>query len=259
IGSLIYMQVGSQKGVLEGVVYGFIDYWPGFNPNATIDVPTYVDGKQVILKERPTLIVFNLNYMHDTLMMEPYQVWMKKQEEADTATVYADMEAKDLDIEAITVTVPIITENKNDPALMGTNGSLTLGFLVTMIISTIGFIIYWVLSIRSRMLQFGILRAMGLSLMKVLGMLFTEQLMISGVAIFMGIVIGGISSNLFVPLLQIIYSSEQQVLPFIIVAAAEDYNRVYSFAGGMLLVGIMALGVLVARININQAIKLGED
>ncbi len=259
IGSLIYMQAGAQKGVLEGIVYGFIDYWPGFNPSSTLDVPAYVDGKQVIQKERPTLIVFNLNYMQDILMIEPYQVWLKREPQAETADIYADMEAMGLDIEAITVTAPIITENKNDPALMGTNGSLTLGFLVTMIISTIGFIIYWVLSIRSRILQFGILRAMGLSLMKVLGMLFCEQLMISGVAILMGIIVGGYSSNLFVPLLQIIYSTEQQVLPFIIIASPEDYIRVYSFAGGMLLVGLVALGGLVARININQAIKLGED
>jgi len=259
IGDSIYMQVGKQKGVLEGIVCGFIDYWPGFNPNQLIDVTVYKDGKNVVEKEKPTLIVFNLAYMQDELMIEPYEVWMKKQPDATTAEIYKDIEEKGLEIESMNVAAPVIIENKNDPALKGTNGSLTLGFIVTMMISTIGFIIYWVLSIRSRTLQFGILRAMGLSLGKVLGMLFTEQVMISGVAVFMGIIVGGISSDLFVPLLQIIYSSAQQVLPFIIVASPTDYIRVYTFAGLMLAVGLVVLGGLVSRIKISQAIKLGED
>ena len=38
---------------------------------------------------------------------------------------------------------------RNDPALEGTNGMLTLGFLVTMGVAFAGFLIYWVLSLRS--------------------------------------------------------------------------------------------------------------
>ena len=40
-----------------------------------------------------------------------------------------------------------VIEAKNDPLLQGFNGMLTLGFIITMFICVIGFLIYWILSI----------------------------------------------------------------------------------------------------------------
>lgn len=48
-----------------------------------------------------------------------------------------------------------------------------------MLITAVGFAIFWILSIRDKVLQFGILRAMGLSLKKLIGMLGIEQILIS--------------------------------------------------------------------------------
>ena len=41
-----------------------------------------------------------------------------------------------------------IIESKNDPLLQGFNGMLTLGFIITMFVCVIGFLIYWILSIK---------------------------------------------------------------------------------------------------------------
>jgi putative ABC transport system permease protein len=57
---------------------------------------------------------------------------------------------------------------KNDPVLQGTNGVLTVGFIIILLVCMTGFLIYWILSIRSRVLQFGIFRAMGLSMKSIL-------------------------------------------------------------------------------------------
>jgi putative ABC transport system permease protein len=152
-----------------------------------------------------------------------------------------------------------IITRKNDPILQGTNGALTLGFVVTMLISTIGFLIYWILSIRDRTLQFGILRAMGISMREIIGMLFCEQILISGTAIVVGIIAGGVTSDLFVPLLQIAYSSVEQVPPFKVVSFSGDYVKLYIIIGAMLVIGFSVLARMISRIKINQAIKLGED
>ena len=45
-------------------------------------------------------------------------------------------------------------EQKNDPVLQGTNGILTVGFIVVLLLCTVGFLIYWILSIQSRALLF---------------------------------------------------------------------------------------------------------
>ena len=69
-----------------------------------------------------------------------------------------------------------------------------------MIMCIIGFLIYWILSIKSRTLQFGILRAMGMSFREIIAMILYEQILVSGVAIIIAVVIGSVASDLFVPL-----------------------------------------------------------
>lgn len=247
-GDSLWITWGNQA-YLEVVVYEFVDYWPTFNPNVTEPIQT----------NSPYLIVANLSYIQANMALEPYEVWIKKAPGATSEQIYKDIENKKLMIERLDDSSQQIIIKKNDPMVQGTNGTLTLGFIVTMAVSTIGFLIYWILSIKQRVLQFGIFRAMGLSVRKIIGMLVCEQVLISGTAILVGIIIGGIASDLFVPLLQMVYSAAQQVPPFKVAAAREDYIRIYVVILMMLTVGLSVLGFIISRIKIHQAIKLGED
>ena len=58
----------------------------------------------------------------------------------------------------------MVIRSKNDPFQLAVNGVMTLGFLIAIGISFIGFLLYWLLSLYGRILQFGVLRAMGISL-----------------------------------------------------------------------------------------------
>jgi putative ABC transport system permease protein len=246
-GDSIYITWKGQT-YLEGYIYAFIDYWPTFNPNL-----------KTSKGEPKELIVANLSYIQAKMSLEPYEVWIKREPDATDTQIYNDIKEKKIDMTDIKFTKNEIIKKKNDPMLQGTNGALTMGFVITMLISAIGFLIYWVLSIRSRALQFGIFRAMGLSMRNIIAMLICEQVLISGTAVLMGIVIGGLTCDLYLPLIQIAYSVEELALPFKVFAYGDDYIKLYSIVGTMLLSGIAILGVLVSKININQAIKLGED
>jgi putative ABC transport system permease protein len=246
-GDEISIKWGDQD-YLEGTIYAFVDYWPTFNPNVT------QKGEK-----KPYLVVANLSYIQSELAMEPYEVWIKKKPGATNAQIYNNIEKKELKVDSIENTGQKLIDKKNDPMLQGTNGAMTMDFIFTMVISIIGFLIYWILSIQQRTLQFGLLRAMGLSAKKVIGMISCEQVLISGSAIIMGIVIGGITGKLFVPLLQLTYSSAEQVPPFKVISYAGDYIKLYTVAAVMLLAGFAVLGTLISKIKISQAIKLGED
>ena len=152
-----------------------------------------------------------------------------------------------------------IIENKNDPMLLGTNGVFTMCFLITMFIAAAGFIVFWVLSIKDRSLKFGIFRAMGMPMRSVSLIMICEQILVSGVAIVTGIILGTVASKVFIPLLQMVYSSSQQVPPFIVVALKSDYGRVIGVTFAMLVTAVAFLYWLVRKINIHQVIKLGED
>ena len=148
---------------------------------------------------------------------------------------------------------------KNDPVFQGTNGVLTVGFVVILLLCTTGFLIYWILSIHSRTLQFGIFRAMGMTMREILAMLVTEQLFISGTAIGVGVVVGKVCSKLYIPLIQLVYSASDRAIPLEIITNPSDDLRLGIVIGLMIVLCMVILGVLISRIKITQALKLGED
>jgi putative ABC transport system permease protein len=239
-----------RQSPMELRVYGIVDYWPTYKP-----LPT----QRGQYSQATRLIICNLDYVRALSALEPYEVWMKKADDATSEQIYGSIRELGIAIEGLEDSSLDIVSVKNDPLIQGVNGALTMGFLVTMVVCSIGFIIYWVLSIKRRVLQFGILRAMGLSMGNVTGMLVTEQLLISGSAILMGVFTGAKASELFVPLLQVVYKASELIPPFRIIMERADYLKVYMIIGVMLLIAFFVLGWLISKIKMAQALKLGED
>ncbi len=232
----------------EATVLAFAEYWPSMNPYDTAKDGTYMN-----------FAVLNLDYVKIMTNVEPYQVWMKMEDGALTEDLYKSIEDSDIKPTLLKAAGQNIISEKNDPMLQGMNGALTLGFIVIMIMCIIGFLMYWILSIKSRTLQFGILRAMGMKFREIIAMIVYEQILTSGAAIFAAVFIGGIASDLFVPLFQYLYTVQQQVPGFVVIPQRDDYLKVYAIILCMLLISFLVLGRLIRSINISKALKLGED
>ncbi len=242
----------SSGDLLEGVICGFVDYWPSYLPQETKQ-----DAFGNVTQTRNHLVVANLQQVQSQWGIQPYEVWLRV--EGSTLPVYEYLGEHPMNLLNFEDVNEKLTDLKNDPMLQGTNGILTVGFVIVLLLCTVGFLIYWVLSIQSRVLQFGIFRAMGMSLREVLQMLGNEQLFISGVSIAAGAGIGAAASHLFVPLIQMAYASSDQSLPLEIVQQASDAVRLTVVIGGMIVLCMVVLGMLISRIRIAQALKLGED
>ncbi|QJD84402.1 ABC transporter permease [Cohnella herbarum] len=269
---LISRTLAEQRGVKTGdtisigwenvnsqpfVVFGIIDYFPTFNPNppiGSIDV-SEENGK----KNAPMLIVGNLSRIQFQLALEPYEVWLKMKPGYSTTELYDSIEKMKLPITSISNTREELTKAKNDPFLLALNGILTLGFIISIVISFVGFLLYWILSLKGRTLQNGIMRAIGLSLRQLIGMLALEQLLTSGVAIMIGVMVGNVASRLFVPNFQIAFNPSSLVPPFKVIFDAIDFIRLYSIVSIMLFIGLCILSYMLSRIRVHQALKLGED
>lgn len=251
VGESIIYSVNNSSNI-EGVILAFVRFWPGYVPQRLSE-----DGQSVT---ETNLIVANLDYVYSQIAMTPYEVWLKRSPEVNNdRSIYDGLVEGRIVTRSIRSANQLIAEAKNDPRLQGTNGALTLGFLVSMLICAVGFLIYWILAVRSRSLQFGIFRAMGLTRGAIVGMLIFEQILVSGVAIAIGTVIGLIGSALFVPLFQLVYSSTTQPIPFRVIATALDSRRIFIMLGALLAVCLAVLIRLVLSLRIDQAVKLGED
>jgi putative ABC transport system permease protein len=239
------------------IVYGIIDYWPGWNPLPVGGASEENETENNVRK--PNLIVGHLSYIQNHLALEPYQVWIKLKEGASSKLIYDDLVKKEVPVEEMVDANQQLIRSKNDPFRLAINGVMTLGFVISMMISFFGFLLFWVLTLAGRTLQYGILRAMGISFLQIIGMLLSEQALTSGAAVLIGVFIGNGVSDMFVPLFQLSFNASEQSPPFEIVRQLSDYLQLYSVVGFMLTIGLAVLGIRISRMKITQALKLGEE
>lgn len=247
VGDTFSVSWGEQPKI-EFMVYGFIDYWPTYNP--------FYVGREY---SRKNLIVANLNYIQLKSATEPYEVWLRIDSDHSSETLYGEFTNAGVKIDQISNANQEIIRQKNDPLLQGTNGALTLGFIVILAICTVGFLLYSILSFKSRILQFGIFRAMGLTKRNVFTMILLEQILITGTAILAGLLIGEITSRLFVPFIQILSNAEQQVPPFRVVSQTKDLVKLLIAIGFALFIGQATVRAFLSKLKVAEAVKLGEE
>lgn len=251
LGDVISYKMSSGESI-RGTICGFVDYFPSYAP------VTYAKSTDGLYRETPNyLVVANLSQVQAECGVTPYEVWIKTN--GSTDFIYDFAEENGLTFTRFRDASAELVEMKNDPVLQGTNGILTVGFIVVLLLCAVGFLIYWVLSIQSRTLQFGIFRAMGLSMREILTMLLNEHLFISGLSIVTGAAVGKLTAKLYMPLIQLAYAASDNALPLQVVSRSGDMARIAIVVGVMLAVCLTVLGVLISRMKIAQALKLGED
>ncbi|NLN64535.1 MAG: ABC transporter permease [Clostridiaceae bacterium] len=253
-GDNLFIRLGGGDS-LEFTVYGFLDYFPSCNPYKEMKLKATDETKV----SNAYFAVINHVYVMKKLPAAPYEIWLKKKDGITDGTINDQLDALKLSVERVDYASQSIIQKKNDPMLLGTNGVLTMCFIVTMLITAVGFVLFWVLSIREKTLKFGIFRAMGMPMSSVTMIMLCEQFLVSVVAIVIGFVLGTVASTIFIPMLEMVYSAYHQIPPFKITADFNDYIKVLGIAGSMLFAGLVLLYTLVRSINVHQVIKMGED
>lgn len=247
------ISISNSKGKeFSALVYGFFDYWPGYIPKSHT-----LNEEGVMATNDNFLIVANLAKVQAVFGTSPYEVWIKTNESSQFIYEYA--EKNNIEYTEFEDVASLLVDVRNDALFQGTNGILTMSFIIILILCCTGFLIYWILSIRQRELLFGVFRAMGMTKKEVIKMLINEQIFSSGLSILIGTGLGLLASKLFVPLVQIFYASTEQAIPLEVVRETVDMVRLFCVIGLVIVVCMIVLGMLISKIRISQALKLGED
>ncbi|MEK3885224.1 ABC transporter permease [Paenibacillus sp. PL2-23] len=235
------VSVGFADGMLDFTIVGILPYWPTQYPDKT------------------PFIITNLDYVYDQLPIMPYEVWLKMKPDALLAPAVEQLQKEGIELAAVEdVRSELIVQAKH-PTRGGVFGILSLGFLVSVVITLAGYILYWFFNLSGRVVQFGVLRAMGLSRKQLTGMLLLEQLFTAGLAIGLGVLIGKLVSKLFLPFLQTADNVAETVPPFRVVFEARDTNQLFAVVGVMMLIGAALLFLHIRRLKVHQAVKMGEE
>ncbi|MBE0696486.1 MAG: hypothetical protein IH586_06145 [Anaerolineaceae bacterium] len=239
------ISVVDQSSSLELVIVGTYDYFPTVFPEL-----------------KPTLIVNLESLFDDPEGVVGYDVWIDVRPNTDIDLL--QFQIRNLispDRGVVEVLGNAFQEQKemmDQPERVGLFGILNVGFLATGLMPGIGFILYSYASLRRRFIQLGILQAIGLSVKQLIGYLALEQFLLMSVAIGCGAVIGLVTSNMFVPFLQVGASRAIPVPPFEVLIGWSE-SAWLSIAFGLILFMTM-LGTIwyLAHMKVFQAVKMGE-
>lgn len=209
--------------------------------------------------EKGDFFVANLDYLYDQTGLQPYDVWVKVDPNYRSQDVVEAMEKNGIRIVRIRDSRVQVNVGRLDPQRTGLFGVLSIGFIVAALLTVLGFFLYAFLSFQKRMLQMGILRAIGLSSAQLFVLLMLEQVFLIVLGIAAGTAFGLWTSSLFIPFLQVSADQYGTTPRFVVELAWGDVQRIYVIMGLMLAVGLLCMIVLLRRMKIYQAVKLGEQ
>ena len=249
------------------------------------------DAEGNVTEQEKYLIVANYATVVEKFGMTPYSVWMNlsKGKTVDDIVGYLGGEnSGDNDIKTtdssnntsgsmnittdnqnkkvrseiyknLTSAQQLIDENKNSATVQITNGMFTLSFILSLIVCSVGFLLYWVMTLKQRELQFGIYRAMGMRMREVKAMLLNEQIFLSFLPLLAGAGIGIAATAMFVRLISIIYLPQKHNIGVNVYIYPSDMLEL----AGVLFVAVAVCYVVISRLlksmKIAQALRLGED
>ena len=233
----------SDRGASQKVpftVVGFVDYFPTLFP-----------------EEKP-FIIGNLDYSFDQQGGPyAYEIWMDLAPNADIRQVEGASFGYGL-LMLTATPARLLQIDTLRPERQGLFGLLSVGFIATALITVIGFLTYTIYSFQRRMVELGVLRAIGLGTRQVALLLVCEQTLVIGIGTVLGTGFGILTSRMFVPFLQIRTGQFPDTPPFLVQIAWGQIGLIYAVAAGMLVVTVIATLMLLRRMRIFEAVKLGE-
>lgn len=241
-------------GTVSGKVCAIVDCFPGYRQYAYEQ-----DEEGKIIERENYLIVGNYATIVSEFQITPYSVWMSLAEGRTEEEVQTCLADKGIVTESWSSVGEEIAQNRNSAMVQVTNGMFTLSFIISLIICSVGFLIYWIMSIKNREMLFGIYRAMGMGRKEINRMLLNEQIFSSFLAIATGGGAGALATGLFVQLISVIYLPEKHNISIQIAIYASDLMKLAIVVLAVVLLCYMVLRTLLKNMKIAQALRLGED
>jgi putative ABC transport system permease protein len=205
------------------------------------------------------LLVGNLDNIYEQAGSQlPYDVWLKTDLNLNQNTMAETADSIGLSYIGLQESPSKIYTVQQRPERQGLFGVLSVGFAASALLTVLGFFLYALFSFRRRFIELGILRAVGLTARDMISSLACELASLLLIGLVVGTGLGIFVSQLFIPYLQIGTEAVEQVPSYLVVIAWPEIFRNYALLGILFVTALSVLGVLLMRMKIFQAVKLGE-
>jgi hypothetical protein len=194
------------------------------------------------------------------------EVWLRFDDGVDTrdkAAVGALIERLTPDGRAVILHEVTLAEEldrlRTDPLGLGLLGLMYLAFLMALTLSVVGLLTYAGLTAQARRTEFGVLRALGLSSLRVVAVLALEQVFVMVVGIALGATLGAVLADQVVPTLAMGAAGENITPPFVMRVGSQQIVEYMLLMATVLLLVLGSSVVLVRQLSLARTLRLGEE
>jgi hypothetical protein len=240
LGDLVNGVVQEQEVLFE--IKGVVNYFPTLYE--TQEAGFLITSRKALLIRLGNETPFVIN---------PNEIWLDTQ----PGTLLEDVPTQN--VSQVWDTETLRQVMKADPLALGLRSVTFLGYLLTTLISIIGFATHFTLSVRQRETSFGILRAMGLSPWQLYGSLALEQTLIILTGLALGALLGAVLNQIVLPGLPITLANQAPVPPFI---PRSDWRPIGQVFATLAVVFALTFGVAtwaLWRNKLHQALRIGQE
>jgi putative ABC transport system permease protein len=223
-------------------IVGSFDYFPRWYP------------------DEGTLFVGNLDYLFEQAQIElPHLILARVTSDFNQRTLERTLIP--MGVSAVSIDEPLarIAREQNRPERQGLFGLLSIGFIASSIATVIGFLLYTVFSYQKRYVELGILRAVGLGQGSMMLAIAWELALLISVGLIFGLLIGLAVSWMYIPYMQFVSNLSGIVPPYLVTIAWAQIGQIALLFVLAFVVIMLVLIIILRRMRIFQAVKLGES
>ena len=163
------------------------------------------------------LFVANLEHLFEEAGGEiVFQVWLNTAENFDEENLQTELNLRRLNTTTWTRPETAIDIALKEPARQGIFGLLSVGFIAAAILTVLGYFLYALFSMRRRMIEIGIMQAVGLSTRKMIGLVAWEMALLILTGVVLGTFLGITISQLFIPAIQVGAALTENTPPYLV-------------------------------------------
>lgn len=218
--------------------------------------PTLDAGQPNVIVDYPTLAM--LKFQTDAGTVDPSEWWLATAP-GKRAAVVDTLQAAPYSSPSVMDRVDTGQSLRTDPVALGIIGALSLGYVAAGIFAALGFAVSAAVSSWSRLTEFALLRALGLSPGQLSSWLSLENGLLVVISLAGGTALGLLLAWLILPLVSLTQAASRTVPPVIVVI---PWRNALILESAGLIVLILVIGVLASalrKIGLGSILRLGEE
>jgi putative ABC transport system permease protein len=189
----------------------------------------------------------------------PHTIWLSVTEDAVSNELFQAVRQKNIEPVKFQDVHALLAVEQAKMERVGIFGTLTVGFLAATVMAVLALLIHNYASLRERLYQFGVLRAVGLMRRQIVVQVILEYGLLTAYGALAGALIGLITAELFAPFFRIPDDAGAPLPPLIpLIAGDESVRLAVAFAFAMVTMELMVLARAFGT-RIFDALRMGHQ